>query len=129
MIWATGEVQTLMFIYLLIYLLFRAVPMAYGSSQDRGWIGAAAMSLYHSQSNEGSKTHLWPTPQLTAMPDPDPLSEARDQTHILMDTSQICFYCATMENPGHLLLNTNKWKEILLIFIYVLHVRFYNNFI
>ena len=26
---------------------------------------------------------------------PDPLSEARDRTHILMDTSQIRFHCAT----------------------------------
>ena len=31
---------------------------------------------------------------------PDPLSEARDQTHILMDTSQICFRRTTMETPG-----------------------------
>ena len=31
-----------------------------------------------------------------AMPDPDALSEARDQTCILMDTSQICFHCTTM---------------------------------
>ena len=28
---------------------------------------------------------------------PDPLSEAKDRTHILMDTSQICFLCATTE--------------------------------
>ena len=27
---------------------------------------------------------------------PHPLSKARDLTHILMDTSQICFCCATM---------------------------------
>ena len=30
----------------------------------------------------------------------NPLSEVGDQTHILMDTSQICFCCATMELPG-----------------------------
>ena len=30
---------------------------------------------------------------------PDPLSEARNQIHILMDTSQICFHCTTMETP------------------------------
>ena len=34
---------------------------------------------------------LWPTPQLTAMPDPDPLSEARDGTLDFMDPSRICF--------------------------------------
>ena len=29
----------------------------------------------------------------------DPVSEARDQTHIFMDTRQICFHCATMGTP------------------------------
>ena len=47
-------------------------------------------SLHHSHSNAGSELHLRPTPQLTAMPDPSPPSEVRDQTHILMDTSQVC---------------------------------------
>ena len=32
------------------------------------------------------KTHLWPTPQLTDMQVLNPLSKARDQTHILMET-------------------------------------------
>ena len=30
---------------------------------------------------------------------PNPLSEARDRTHILMDTSQIHLHCATTEAP------------------------------
>ena len=30
---------------------------------------------------------------------PDPLSKARDQTHILMVTSQIHFHCATKGTP------------------------------
>ena len=34
-----------------------------------------------------------------AMPDPDPLSQARDQTHILMDASQIHFRYATGGTP------------------------------
>ena len=55
---------------LFCFLLFRAVPMAYGSSQARGGIGAAAASLCRRHSNTGSKPHLQPTPQLTAMPDP-----------------------------------------------------------
>ena len=29
----------------------------------------------------------------------NPLSKARDQTYVLMDTSQICFSCATMGTP------------------------------
>ena len=31
---------------------------------------------------------------------PDPLSKARDQSHILMNTSQIHFCCATTGTPG-----------------------------
>ena len=50
--------------------LFRAVLIAYGSSQDRGQIGAIAASLCHSHSKVGSKPCLQPTLQLTAMPDP-----------------------------------------------------------
>ena len=38
--------------------LFRATPIAYGGSQARGLIGAAAAGLYHSHSNAGSEPHL-----------------------------------------------------------------------
>ena len=38
--------------------LFRAAPVAYGSSQARSWIGAAAAGLHHSHSNMGSEPHL-----------------------------------------------------------------------
>ena len=43
---------------------------AYGSSQARDPIGAAAAGLHHSHSNARSKPCLWPIPQLMAMPDP-----------------------------------------------------------
>ena len=56
-------------IYLFI-LLFRIAPTAYGCSQAGSLIGAAAASLYHS--NTGSEPSLQPTPQLTATPDPEP---------------------------------------------------------
>ena len=52
------------------FLLFRASPMAYTSSQARDLIRGAAAWLYHSQSNSRSEPHLQPTPQLTATPDP-----------------------------------------------------------
>ena len=42
---------------------------------------------------------MQPEPQLTATLDPDALSEARDRTRNLRDTSQICFHCATMTTP------------------------------
>ena len=71
------------FFVLFCFLLFRAAPAAYGSSQSRGFIGATAASLYHSHSNMGSEPHPQPTPQLMAA-----LSEARNQTCILTDTSQ-----------------------------------------
>ena len=49
---------------------FKAAPVAHGSSQARGRIRAAAAGLHHSHSNTGSETHLPPTLQLVAMPDP-----------------------------------------------------------
>ena len=52
------------------FCLFRATPEACGGSQARGPIGAEATGLCHSHSNAGSKPYLWPTPQLTATPDP-----------------------------------------------------------
>ena len=53
-----------------VFAFSRAAPEAYGGSQARGIIGAVATSLCHSYSNSGSELHLWPTPQLTATPDP-----------------------------------------------------------
>ena len=53
-------------------LFFRAGPMASGSSQARGRIGAAAASLRHSHSNVASEPHLQPMPQCTTTPDPKP---------------------------------------------------------
>ena len=50
--------------------LFRGEPLAYGSSQARGQIGALAVSLHHSHSNVGSEPCLGLTPQLMVMPNP-----------------------------------------------------------
>ena len=52
------------------FYLFRATPEAYGGSQARGRIRAAASGLHHSHSNTGSEVHLRPTPQLKATPNP-----------------------------------------------------------
>ena len=38
---------------------------------------------------------------------PNPLSEARDRSHVLMDTSWICFCCPTMGLPTSKILNSN----------------------
>ena len=62
------EIIFLCFFVLFCFLLFRPAPSAYGSSQARSWIRATAAGLCHSHSNTGSEPHLWPTPQLMAMP-------------------------------------------------------------
>ena len=59
-------------IFFCLFAISWATPMAYGGSQARGPIRAAAASLYHSHCNVGSKLHLQPTPQLTATLDPQP---------------------------------------------------------
>ena len=58
----------------------------YGSSQARGQIGAVAASLHYS-----SWQHQIP----------NPLSEARNRTLILVVTSQIHFHCATVGTPSY----------------------------
>ena len=63
--------ELILFIDLFIlFLLFRATPVAYGNSQARGQIRAIAAGLHHSHSNAGSELCLQPTPQLMAMLDP-----------------------------------------------------------
>ena len=65
-------------LFYFFFCLFRAAPTTYGGSQARGQIGAVAITLHHSHSHVRSETRLRPTPQLTAMPDPQPMSKARD---------------------------------------------------
>ena len=56
--------------FVCLFLHFRAIFTAYGGSQAKGQIGAAAASVHHSHSNSGSELRLQPTPQLMAMLDP-----------------------------------------------------------
>ena len=51
------------------FCFFRATPVAYGSSQARGLIAAAAADLHHNHSNTRSEPCLGQPPQLMAMPD------------------------------------------------------------
>ena len=63
----------IIYIYsLLSFCLIRAAPMACAGSQAGGPIGAVAAGLHHSHSSAGSELCLRPTPQLTAMLDPQP---------------------------------------------------------
>ena len=67
--------------------------MAYGGSQARGQIGAAAASLHARATATPDLSRVcylhhssWQHRILNA------LSKARDQTGILMDTSRVCFH-------------------------------------
>ena len=85
----------LLFIHLFLsanffFGLFRAAPMAYGSSQARFLIRAVLASLGHSHSNTGSELRLHHSTWQR-------WSEARDQTCVLMGTGQICFCWAKQE--------------------------------
>ena len=94
-----GKSFSFLFFFFFFFLLFRATPTAYGNSQARGGIGDAAAGLHCSHSSEGSESHLLlPTPQLMDMP--DSLSEARDQTCLLMDTSLVHNPLSHNENSG-----------------------------
>ena len=71
----------------LFFLVFRAVPSAYGGSQARDPFGVLAAGLHHSHSNTGS-SHIcnlyhisWQHWIL------NPLNKSRDRTCILMDAS------------------------------------------
>ena len=86
--------------FVLFYFVLGPQPTAYGSSQAGGRIRATTASLQHSHRNVGFKPHLWPTPQLKQCWILNPLSKARDWTHILMDTIHEVRYCwATMGTP------------------------------
>ena len=90
----------LVFFFVFCFLFFfRAAPVVYRGSQARGQIRVTVAGLHHSHSNAGSEPRLQPTPQLRAAPNPNPLSEARDQTHNLVVPSQICFCCTMMGTP------------------------------
>ena len=45
-------------VFIYLFLIFRAAPVAYGGSQARGQIGVIAAGLRHSHSNTGSKPRL-----------------------------------------------------------------------
>ena len=91
--------------------------MIYGSSQARDRIRAAAAGLCHSHwGNTGSELHLQTTRSLWQCQIFNPLSEARDQTHILMDTSQVL-------NPlSH---NGNSSLRSFIYFFYFLFIYFF----
>ena len=76
--WRITHIMNGNLLYIFIYFcFFRTAPMAHGRSQSRGRIRAVAAGLSHNHSNTGSKLRLWPTPQLTAAPDPWPSEQGQ----------------------------------------------------
>ena len=49
---------SIVFFFFFFFFFLKAVPMAYGSSQNRGPVGAAVPGLYHSHSNPVSEPRL-----------------------------------------------------------------------
>ena len=101
--------------FFFFFLAFSTEPTAYGRSQARGGMRAAARAtatatpgpslvcdLHH------SSLHCWIL---------NPLSEARDQTSILMDTSRVGYHWATMGTP--------HWWYFEFSHLLTDHVRFY----
>ena len=82
------------------FLLFRVTLAAYGGSQARGLIRATAVVLCQSHSNAESELHLCvlhlSSQQCQIL---NPLSEARERTHNLMDTRWMHLHCPTMGTP------------------------------
>ena len=76
--------------------------MAYRSSLARGPIRAAAAGLCHSHSNTGSY---------------NPLSEARDQTWIFMDTSRVRNPLSHNRNSLNLFLNAHTEMQQFFLFV------------
>ena len=66
-----------MLFFFCLFAISWAAPPAYGDSQARGLIGAVPTSLRQSHSNTRSEPRLQPTPQLTAMPDPEPTEQGQ----------------------------------------------------
>ena len=83
----------------LLFNLLQATPEAYGSSQARGRIGAAAAGYTTATATQDLSLicdlhhSSWQCCILI------PLSEARDRTHILVVPSRIHFHCATTGTP------------------------------
>ena len=90
---------------LFFFLLFRATPVAHLSFQARGGIRAAVAGLCSTTAKRdlSHACRLHHSSQQRWIP--NPLSEARNQTHIPKDISQIRFLCAKTGTPQTMILN------------------------
>ena len=94
---------------LFFFFFFEARPRVYGSSQAKGWIGAIAASYTTTTARQDPSLLLdlqHSSQQCWIL---NSLSKARDQIHILMDTSWVCnLLRATMGTPSSIyIINVN----------------------
>ena len=79
-----GMILIYLYFLFFVFCLFRAKPMAYGGSQARSQIRAAAATAMRDPGCIFDLHHSSWQHQIL-----NPLSKARDQTHVLMDTSRV----------------------------------------
>ena len=86
--------------FLFSFLLFRATLKAYGSSQARGVKLALELPAYTTAMARQDPSHICglhhSSQQCGIL---NPLNGASDQTHILMDTTWVCYCRATTGTP------------------------------
>ena len=87
-----------MFLFSFCFLLFRAAPVAYGGSQAKG-PSELQLPAYATAIATLDLSHVFnPYHRSQQCQIPDPLSEARDRTRILMDTTLILFLLSHNRN-------------------------------
>ena len=97
--WCKDKGRRWPFSFLYFFFFLRTTPVAYGGSRARGQIGAIEAHVCHSHGNARSEAHLQPMLQLVASWILNPLSEVRDWTSILRDTSRVHYHQASTGTP------------------------------
>ena len=110
----------ILIIFSIFFFLFRAAPMTYESFQARNWIRTIVASLCHSRIcnlHHSSQQHRIL----------NPMSGARDQTCVFMDTSWVHYQWATMGTPLFLFLLLFSCSSFFtLVFFFGLGVSFFS---
>ena len=104
-------------------LIFRTAPAAYGSSRLRVE-SELQLPAYTTATETQDPSHVCELHHSSWQHQiPNPLSKARDQTSILMDTSQIRFHWATMGTPWNIFLYVYLPSMYLLfICLFAIHI-------